>query len=262
MNGSRPTSPWRSNGLPEALGAYVIWGFMPLFFKQLQGISPVEIVAHRVMWSVILVLAILWARKSLGEFRAAITDPRTRRFMLASTTLIAANWLIYIWAITNQHILAGSLGYYLNPLANILLGRFIHGEQLTRRQWSAVGIAAAGVAVLAAGALDTLWISLVLCFSFGSYGLLRKIVQVDALAGLSIETGLLFPVAFIWLFLGGMAGFGIFGQPGILTALLMAAGVIAIAPLAQIQDRRQLDRGQFLQKSYRGCPALGQRTKG
>lgn len=109
-------------GLPQAVGAYTIWGFMPLFFKQLQAISPVEIVAHRVMWSVVLIVIILAVLRRLGEFTTALADARTRRFMLASTTLIAGNWLVYIWAIANGHILAGSLGYYINPLLNVALG--------------------------------------------------------------------------------------------------------------------------------------------
>ena len=120
--------------------------------------------------------------------------------------LIGTNWLLYVYAINSGHILAGSLGYYLNPLANILLGRFILKERLSRLQWAAVAIAAGGIAVLAAGALGTLWISLTLCFSFATYGLLRKIIHVDSLAGLTIETALLFPIALGWLLLGGAAG--------------------------------------------------------
>ena len=120
--------------------------------------------------------------------------------------LIGTNWLLYVYAINSGHILAGSLGYYLNPLANILLGRFILKERLTRLQWAAVAIAAGGIAVLAAGALGTLWISLTLCFSFATYGLLRKVIAVDSLAGLTVETLLLFPIALGWLLFGGAEG--------------------------------------------------------
>ena len=131
-----------------------------------------------------------------------------RRWPCCSLTalLIGTNWLLYVYAINSGHILAGSLGYYLNPLANILLGRFILKERLTRLQWAAVAIAAGGIAVLAAGALGTLWISLTLCFSFATYGLLRKIIHVESLAGLTIETALLFPIALGWLLLGGRRG--------------------------------------------------------
>jgi chloramphenicol-sensitive protein RarD len=240
MNAKRsqaPTPAPDTAASPERVGyvygiaAYLLWGIIPIYFKQLSAAPSLDIVAHRILWSLPLLVVLLFIARAWPQVAAALRNPRTLALLVVTSVLIGVNWLFYVYAVTNGHILAGSLGYYLNPLANILLGRFILGEQLTRRQWAAVGIAAAGVAVLAAGALDTLWISLVLCFSFGTYGLLRKIVQVDALAGLSIETGLLFPVAFIWLFLGGMAGFGIFGQPGILTPLLMAAGVISTVPL-------------------------------
>lgn len=222
----------RLKGLPEAVGAYTIWGFMPLFFKQLQGISPAEIVAHRVIWSVLLVLAILWARKSLGEFRTAITDPRTRRFMLASTTLIAANWLIYIWAITNQHILAGSLGYYINPLVNVALGVVFFSERMNRTQLIAIALAAAGVLVLASESLASIWISLSLALSFGLYGMVRKMAPVGSLPGLACETALMLPVAMgyaIWAALyDPTPGFG---HSGYTDAFLVAGGVMTTVPL-------------------------------
>jgi chloramphenicol-sensitive protein RarD len=222
----------RLNGLPEAVGAYTIWGFMPLFFKQLQGISPVEIVAHRVMWSVILVLAILWARKSLGEFRSAITDPRTRRFMLASTTLIAGNWLIYIWAITNEHILAGSLGYYINPLINVALGVVFFSERMNRTQLIAITLAAAGVLVLASESLASIWISLSLAGTFGLYGMVRKMAPVGSLPGLACETVLMLPFAIgyaIWAHLfDPTPGFG---YSSYTDAFLIAGGAITTIPL-------------------------------
>jgi chloramphenicol-sensitive protein RarD len=222
----------RLNGLPEAVGAYTIWGFMPLFFKQLQGISPVEIVAHRVMWSVLLVLAILWARKSLHEFRTAIADPRTRRFMIASTTLIAGNWLIYIWAITNQHILAGSLGYYINPLINVALGVLFFGERMNRTQMIAITLAAAGVLVLASESLASIWISLSLAGSFGLYGMVRKMAPVGSLPGLACETVLMLPFAIgyaLWAHLyDPTPGFG---YSTYTDAFLIAGGAITTAPL-------------------------------
>jgi chloramphenicol-sensitive protein RarD len=222
----------RLNGLPEAVGAYTIWGFMPLFFKQLQGISPVEIVAHRVMWSVLLVLAILWARRSLHEFRTAITDPRTRRFMLASTTLIAGNWLIYIWAITNQHILAGSLGYYINPLINVALGVVFFSERMNRTQLIAIALAAAGVMVLASESLASIWISLSLAGSFGLYGMVRKMAPVGSLPGLACETVLMLPFAIgyaLWAHLyDPTPGFG---YSAYTDAFLIAGGAITTIPL-------------------------------
>lgn len=220
------------NGLPEAVGAYTIWGFMPLFFKQLQGNSPVEIVAHRVMWSVLLVLAILWARKSLHEFLIAIRDPRTRRFMIASTTLIAGNWLIYIWAITNEHILAGSLGYYINPLINVALGVVFFSERMNRTQLIAITLAAAGVLVLASESLASIWISLSLAGTFGLYGMVRKMAPVGSLPGLACETVLMLPFAIgyaIWAHLyDPTPGFG---YSGYTDAFLIAGGAITTIPL-------------------------------
>ena len=236
MNDKRSTArdpalhPERA-GYLYGVSAYFLWGVVPIYFMQLSTVPALDIVAHRILWSVPFLILLLSVGRAWPQVSAAIRNPRTLSLLGVTAVLIAANWLLYVYAVTNGHILAASLGYYLNPLANILLGRFILGERLDNRQWAAVAIAGLGVAVLAAGALGTLWISLSLCFSFATYGLLRKVVQVDALAGLSVETGLLFPVAFIWLILGGASGLGIFGQPGILTPLLMAAGVISTVPL-------------------------------
>lgn len=189
-----PTRPG-INGLPEAFTAYAIWGFMPVFFKQLQGIAPIEVVAHRILWSLGLLLAILWWRGRLGEYRTALGTSSTRRLMLLSASLIAGNWLVYIWAIDNNQIVAASLGYYLNPLFNVMLGMIFFRERLSRTQWIAVALAAFGVAVLAWESLHTIWISIALAGTFGLYGLVRKSAPVGALPGLTIETTLLFPIA-------------------------------------------------------------------
>jgi len=184
------------------------------------------------MWSVILVLAILWARKSLGEFSSAITDPRTRRFMLASTTLIAGNWLIYIWAITNEHILAGSLGYYINPLINVALGVVFFSERMNRTQLIAITLAAAGVLVLASESLASIWISLSLAGTFGLYGMVRKMAPVGSLPGLACETVLMLPFAIgyaIWAHLfDPTPGFG---YSSYTDAFLIAGGAITTIPL-------------------------------
>ncbi len=168
--------------------------------------------------------------RAWDQIRDAIRSRKALAMLFVTALLIGTNWLLYVYAINSGHILAGSLGYYLNPLANILLGRFILKERLTKVQWTAVAIAAAGIAVLAAGALGTLWISLTLCFSFATYGLLRKIIHVESLAGLTIETALLFPIALGWLLLGGADGRPM-GPGGQVTLLLMAAGVVSTVPL-------------------------------
>jgi chloramphenicol-sensitive protein RarD len=150
---------------------------------------------------------------------------------MGTSVLIAINWLFYVYAVTGGHILAGSLGYYLNPLANVLLGRFFLKERLSWLQWTAVAIAGAGIMALLVGALGQLWITLTLCFSFATYGLLRKIAQVDAVPGLAIETGLLMPFAIAWLVWSMAHGHPALGQSGTVTLLLLLSGVATMVPL-------------------------------
>jgi chloramphenicol-sensitive protein RarD len=225
-----PSTTTRS-GLAFGVGAYGLWGLLPIYFKLLEQVPSVAIVAHRIVWSLLALGLLVAATRGWGELRAALSHRATLRLLLATSVLIAINWLVYVHAVNSGHILAGSLGYYLNPLANILLGYFVLKEPLGRLQWLAVGIAAAGVAVLAAGALSHLWISLVLCCSFSAYGLLRKIARVDSTAGLTIETALLFPLALVWLLTagGGTAPTATLSTPELL--LLMGTGVASTVPL-------------------------------
>lgn len=217
-------------GLFYGLAAYGLWGVMPVYFKWLKAVPSIDIVAHRIVWSLLVLVLLVTAARAWDQIRDALRSRRAMAMLFLTALLIGANWLLYVHAINSGHILAGSLGYYLNPLANILLGRFILKERLTRLQWTAVAIAAAGIAVLAAGALGTLWISLTLCFSFATYGLLRKIIHVESLAGLTVETTFLFPIALGWLLLGGAVGAPM-GSGGQETALLMAAGIVSTVPL-------------------------------
>ena len=234
MNAPHPQQSDHSRaraGLLYGLAAYGLWGIMPIYFKQLQAVPSIDIVAHRIVWSLLVLILLVTVAKAWDQIRGAVRNRKAMAVLFLTALLIGTNWLLYVYAINSGHILAGSLGYYLNPLANILLGRFILKERLTKVQWAAVGIAAAGIAVLAAGALGTLWISLTLCFSFATYGLLRKIIHVESLAGLTIETALLFPVALVWLLIGGSEGRPMFGAGGSETALLVAAGVVSTVPL-------------------------------
>ena len=234
MNAASPPAPrdrqWRV-GLAYGVVAYALWGVMPIYFKQIASVGSLDIVAHRIIWSLLVLIVFLTVARVWNQVAAAVRNRKVMLTLLASSLLIATNWLLYVYAINNGHILAGSLGYYLNPLANILLGRFVLGESLSRRQWAAVALAGAGVAVLAAGAAGTLWISLILCLSFASYGLLRKIIAVDSLAGLSIETALLSPFALAFLLLGGAAGQPMFAHPDGINVYLVAAGIVSTVPL-------------------------------
>ncbi|WP_447752894.1 EamA family transporter RarD [Sphingopyxis fribergensis] len=231
---TKDTAPAGSNqgGLPYALGAYAIWGFVPLFFKLVSSVPPVEVLAQRIVWSLPLCFVIMLFRRQIGEYLTALRDWRVLRLLLASSILIALNWLVYIHAVFTDHVLAASLGYYLNPLVNVMLGMIFLGERLSRLQALAVVIAGIGVAILLAGALDTLWISLTLAFSFGTYGLIRKVVPVGSLPGLAIETTLLLPLSlaaagyYIWV--GDGRGFGSGAE---ISWLLAAAGVVTAIPL-------------------------------
>jgi len=223
--------PGSNRGFLLGLGAYALWGVLPLYFKAIASISAVDIVAHRVLWSLPFLGLLILAAKGWPRVRAAATRRKTLGILALTALLIGGNWLLYVYAVTSGHILAASFGYYLNPLANVLLGRFVLKEQLSRLQWAAVAIAGAGISVLAAGALGQLWISLTLCVSFALYGLLRKVVTADAMTGLAIETALLFPLALIWLAWRTAAGAPTFGSSETTGGLLLLAGVVSTTPL-------------------------------
>jgi chloramphenicol-sensitive protein RarD len=228
MQASEPQQP-QGSGLPYAFSAYLIWGFLPVFFKSLAHVPAVDILAFRIVWSVPMVFAILYFRKQWGEFVTAITNPVARRAMMLSSVLIAVNWLVYVWAITNNKVLATSIGYYLNPLVNVLLGRLFLSERLTRLQAVAVAIAAIAVAVLLSGSLETVWISLSLAFSFGTYGLVRKMAPTGSVPGLAAEMCLLGPVALV------VCLFSLYNAGGFrdieTEALLALGGAITVIPL-------------------------------
>lgn len=218
-------------GLSLGLAAYGLWGVLPLYFKAVADVPAVDIVAHRVLWSLPFLATLITLAKGWQKVREAVGRRKTVGVLTLTALLIGGNWLLYVYAVTSGHILAASFGYYLNPLANVLLGRFVLKEQLGRLQWTAVAIAAAGISVLAAGALGQLWISLTLCVSFALYGLLRKVVPADAVTGLGIETALLFPLAAGWLGWRLTSAAPIFGVSHGETGLLLLAGIVSTTPL-------------------------------
>ena len=218
-------------GFVLGLTAYALWGVLPVYFKALSSVAAVDIVAHRVLWSLPFLALLIAVTRGREKLRAAANRPRTLGILVVTALLIGFNWLLYVYAVTSGHILAASFGYYLNPLANVLLGRFVLREKLARLQWIAVAIAAAGISVLAAGALSQLWLSLALCISFALYGLLRKVVATDALTGLAIETAFLFPLAIAWLGWEALASQPVLGMTSTETTLLVLAGVVSTTPL-------------------------------
>lgn len=218
-------------GFPLGLAAYALWGVLPIYFKAIAAVPAVDIVAHRVLWSLPFLAALIALTKGWEKVRAAARRPRTIGVLTLTALLIGGNWLLYVYAVTGGHILAASFGYYLNPLANVLLGRFVLRERLGRLQWIAVAIAAAGISVLAAESLGQLWLSLALCISFALYGLLRKIVPADAVTGLAIETAILFPLAIAWLGWLVAAGQPAMGYSRQDAGLLFLAGIVSTTPL-------------------------------
>jgi chloramphenicol-sensitive protein RarD len=218
-------------GFLLGLTAYALWGVLPVYFKALSAVPAVDIVAHRILWSLPFLAILILVTRGWDKVRAVASRPRTLGILFVTALLIGSNWLLYVYAVTSGHILAASFGYYLNPLANVLLGRFVLREKLVRMQWAAVAIAAAGISVLAAGALGQLWLSLALCISFALYGLLRKIVPADALTGLAVETAILFPLAIAWLGWLALASPPVLGTTGLETGLLVFSGVISTTPL-------------------------------
>lgn len=231
------------SGLPAALGAYLIWGFMPLYLILVAAVPPFEFVGWRIIWTLPICLVIVLFRKQMPDLLSAMSDVRSLKVLAASALLVGTNWLVYIWAIQNGHVYAASLGYYINPLVNVLLGTLVLGERLSRRQWLAVALAMCGIAVLAAGAVTTLWISLTLAFSFGTYGLLRKQVAVGSLPGLTIESAiLLLPAAGVaWWYAASPAGSSFFVSPSLSLLIVMGGFVTAIPLLMFAVAARRMD---------------------
>jgi len=219
-------------GILYAFFAFTIWGLFPVYFKTLHQIPALEMLAHRMAWSLLFVLGVLLVRRHWRWLAPVLRDRRLVGRFAASAVLLSANWGIYIWAVNAGHIVEASLGYFINPLINVLFGyAFLH-ERLRPLQWTAVGVAAAGVAWLTWHNGAPPWISLALAATFGGYGLLRKTAQLGALEGLALETLLLFPVAVIYLSILSVSGASHFSHASrSLQLLLAAAGPVTAIPL-------------------------------
>jgi len=227
---SATTLPTR--GLAAALGAFVIWGLFPLYLAGLTSVSAVQITAHRIVWSCVFVLSWLAARRELGKLREALARPGVPARLIATSLLISVNWIAFVWGVNHDRVVEVSLGYYINPLVNVLLGIFVLSERLNRVQWTAVAIAASGVAYLTVAAGHPPWIALTLAISFGLYGLIRKTANVEALPGLGIEMTMLAPLAVGYLAWCELNGAGIFGDPSAwVHVLLVFSGVVTAVPL-------------------------------
>jgi chloramphenicol-sensitive protein RarD len=229
---STPASSERQSGLLALICAFSTWGFLPLYLRPLRAVPPVEVMCHRLLWCCLFVLALLAARGELDHVRAALRDGKTRARLCASAAFISCNWLLYVWSVTSGHVVEGSLGYFINPLINVLLGVIVLDERLERVQWLAVAIAAGGVAYLTWLAGRPPWIALGLAGSFGSYGLIRKTVAVEALPGLASETLLIAPLGLAYLVAGELSGRGVGLHAGGWTLpLLLCGGPLTALPL-------------------------------
>lgn len=215
-----------------ALGVFVSWGLFPSYFKLLAGVPAIEVMSHRIVWSALFMAVVLPLGGGVAAFRRALGDPRVVGLIGLSALLIGINWLTYVATIAAGHVLEASLGYFLSPLTNVALGRLVLGEQLTRLQFLACLLALGAVAVLALGTEGEIWRAVVLATSFGFYGLVRKLVRVEALPGNTLECFLLVPFAgayLVWCALSGNSHFGT-ALPGT-SILLASSGVITAVPL-------------------------------
>ena len=221
-----------ATGVWYGIIAYLAWGILPVYWKVLQRVPAGEILAHRIVWSCIFVFSMLWVLGRLGQVKAALVTRKHRWGVLCSSLLISANWFVYIWAVNSGHIVEASLGYYINPLFTVLLGLLVLRERIDIWQVAALILAAAGVAVLTVEYGKVPWIALTLAISFGLYGLAKKLVNVEAMAGLALETAFVTPVALAYIIFLQASGRGSLGTVSPLTTvMLLMAGVVTALPL-------------------------------
>jgi chloramphenicol-sensitive protein RarD len=238
-------------GVLYGVAAYLWWGGVPAYFKAVAQVSPLEVLAHRVIWSAALLSILLLHRRRVHVALQAVRSRRTLCVLSVTTVLVASNWLIFIWAVANGYVLQASLGYFINPLLTVLLGMIFLGERLRRWQTVSVVLAGVGVTYMTAGSGTFPWVAFGLALTFGFYGLLRKTAPVDALVGLTIETVLLGPLALaylVYLMIAGSASFGAVSRS--LDLLLILAGVVTATPLLWFTEsarRLRLSTVGFLQ---------------
>lgn len=215
-----------------AASAYTLWGIAPLYFKNIDFVPALEILLHRIVWSFLLLAVILTVMKQWSSVQAVFQKPKLLAAMLGTALLLAGNWGLFIWAVNNEHMLEASLGYYINPLLNILLGMLFLGERLRKLQWAAVALALTGVLIQLAYFGSLPWVALVLASSFALYGLFRKKLAVEALSGLFVESLLLMPLALLyWWQFADSASANMLQNSFSLNLWLVAAGVVTTVPL-------------------------------
>lgn len=220
-----------NKGIWYGIGAYIMWGFFPIYWKLLNHVPAVELLGHRIAWSFIFLIIIILISKQWNEFRSLINTQTLRIYLIASL-LIGVNWLLYVWAVNAGHIVETSLGYFINPILSVLMGVIFLRERLRPAQWIPIILAAAGVIYLTWAYGDLPWIALSLALSFASYGLIKKIAPLGSLYGLTLETGIVFPIAVIYLIFVQVNGDGALLHTGTQVDLfLVASGIVTTIPL-------------------------------
>jgi len=220
-----------NSGIWYALGAYVLWGLFPIYWKWLHHVPATQVIGHRIGWSFILLMIVIFATKQWTKFRSTLTR-RVLGIYLIAGLLLSFNWLIYVWGVNTEHVVETSLGYFINPLFSVLLGLIFLKERLRPLQWLPIGLAALGVIYLTWTYGSLPWIALSLTFTFGFYGLVKKLSPLGSLYGLTLETGLVFVPALGYLLYAQATGQGAFGHTGFVSDLTMiGSGVVTTVPL-------------------------------
>jgi len=231
-----PTTSLPRSGVAAAIGAFIIWGLFPIYLAGLTKVTALEITAHRILWSMVFVLGWLGLNGELGKIRTALVRDGILLRLFASASLITVNWLAFVWAVNAGHVTDVSLGYYINPLVNVVLGIFVLSERLNRIQWISIVLAASGVTYLAVDTGHIPWAALAVAVSFSFYGLIRKTANVEALPGLAIELLILLPLAagyLIWCEAHGAGSMGsaLVRGDALLVTLLVLSGLVTALPL-------------------------------
>jgi chloramphenicol-sensitive protein RarD len=221
-----------NKGILNGIAAYVLWGVFPIYWKLLHDVPAIQVIGHRVSWSFALLILFIVFTKQWKEFRSAALIPKTLAIYSIAGVLLTINWLIYVWGVNAGFIVETSLGYFINPLISVLLGVIFLHERLRPAQWIPVALATAGVTYLTIAYGHLPWIALSLAFSFGFYGFVKKLAPLGSLYGLTLETGIVFPIALLYLAFVGLNGTGAFFHEGAqVDLLLISAGIVTTIPL-------------------------------
>ncbi len=231
----------KNKGILYGIGAYILWGFFPIYWKVLHPVPALQVIGHRIVWSFVVLIIYVLATKQWQDFRSVAFTSKIIAMYSIAGVLLSINWLIYVWGVNAGFIVETSLGYFINPLLSVLLGVIFLKERLRPMQWLPVVIAATGVVYLTSAYGHLPWIALSLAFSFGLYGLVKKIAPLGSLYGLTLETGIVFPVALIFLIFVQVTGKGAFLYNGTTVDLfLLGAGIVTTIPLLMFASAAKL----------------------